>query len=449
MKRIAIHLRNYKFKEIDCRNVTDGNPGIGGTHYATLLLADALTKSNKYDILLFAESTANLPSNIKCIAVNDDNLTETLIDERIDLIISTKTDKSTITPDFIKKIPKSIYVIIWCHCFIKYKDLELYDCTNNIKRVVFVGKEHLLKYCDHHIYHKASYIYNIYNPIHIKEKRDFKNNNCVVYIGSIVPLKGLHLLTKAWPQIIEKVPDAKLYVIGSGKLYNQNSKLGKNGIAEYFYEKKLLAPIMTKDGNIMPSVKFCGILGQEKDKIIEQCKVGVPNPSGKTETFGYTALELQDAGAFVITKKCPGYVETVFNWEKHLYNNEKYLAEYIIKSLKADNFHKNKEEEYDWGKFSSIEISNEWMKIIDSILNDNEIPLCPLTSELDLTRLIIRYKRIRKHVRFLPSSALINDIMGPIKYFTEKLISFPDTAAKIWKRYIIVKFKNNSTEKTL
>ncbi len=38
----------------------------------------------------------------------------------------------------------------------------------------------------------------------------------VISIGRLVPWKGFHTLIKAWPEIVKKVPDAHLYIIGSG-----------------------------------------------------------------------------------------------------------------------------------------------------------------------------------------------------------------------------------------
>ena len=89
-----------------------------------------------------------------------------------------------------------------------------------------------MTFCDHRAFKKGTYIYNLCNYNLPAPKPFSARKNHVVYIGSIVPLKGLHLLTKAWSSVLKEVPDAQLYIIGSGNLYNQNEKLGKYGIAE-------------------------------------------------------------------------------------------------------------------------------------------------------------------------------------------------------------------------
>lgn len=63
---------------------------------------------------------------------------------------------------------------------------------------------------------------------------------------------------------IKKVPQAQLYVIGGGNLYNRNAVMGKYGIATQEYENEFMPYITDDDGKILPSVHFCGILGKEK-----------------------------------------------------------------------------------------------------------------------------------------------------------------------------------------
>ena len=83
---------------------------------------------------------------------------------------------------------------------------------------------------------KTSYIYNMVDckKLQIRETKFQKE---VTYIGSLIREKGFHVLAKAWKDVLKEVPDAKLNVIGSGKLYNRGSQLGKYGIADKEYEE--------------------------------------------------------------------------------------------------------------------------------------------------------------------------------------------------------------------
>lgn len=42
--KIAFWLNNKGFKDVDCSNVLKGNPGIGGSEYSALLIAESLRK---------------------------------------------------------------------------------------------------------------------------------------------------------------------------------------------------------------------------------------------------------------------------------------------------------------------------------------------------------------------------------------------------------------------
>jgi glycosyltransferase involved in cell wall biosynthesis len=73
----------------------------------------------------------------------------------------------------------------------------------------------------------------------------------VTYVGGLYPAKGVHYLTQAWPEVLSEFPDAKLNIIGSGKLYSRDFNLGTFGIAESSFEKQLLEPLLDENGDII------------------------------------------------------------------------------------------------------------------------------------------------------------------------------------------------------
>lgn len=104
-----------------------------------------------------------------------------------------------------------------------------------------------------------------------------------------------------------------------------------------------------------------GIMGKEKESILLKTKVGVPNPSGNTETFGLTALEFQSNGAKVITKKCAGYMDTVFNG--NLYSDEKNIAKLIINALKSKDLDYASFVKMNNAVFSKVVVIKQWEKL--------------------------------------------------------------------------------------
>ena len=91
----------------------------------------------------------------------------------------------------------------------------------------------------------------------------------------------------------------------------------------------------SQDGRIMDNVHFTGILGEEKNDILLQAKVGIPNPSGISETFGISAVEMQMMGCKVATMRCPGYLDTVKNGI--LYKNREKMATTVVRLLKSND----------------------------------------------------------------------------------------------------------------
>lgn len=208
------------------------------------------------------------------------------------------------------------------------------------------------------------------NSIPFKQRQ-----NEITYLGSLVPIKGFHLLAKAWPSILQAYPDAHLNVIGSGNVYG-NAQLGKYGIAEESYEKQFMPYLTKPNGEILPSVTFYGKLGEEKNKILAKTKIGIPNPSGYSETFCLSAIEMELYGCKIVTKKYVGFLDTVPPSGGILYKHESSLATNIIKELQQ-NENNSYKETYDFisRNFNTTKIISEWTKVLidDSYINDYKI----------------------------------------------------------------------------
>lgn len=440
---IAFYYTNKSTAGKDVRNILDGNPGIGGTYYAMLLLCKLLSSKSNINkkFYLFAESTDNLPDGMTVVKVPSLlDLSCTLNQFNIAILVVNKIGKNTLDKAFFRAIANNnVKIVVWAHCFIPYSDLCFYSKNKKVSKVVAVGKEQLMCWCDHPIFNKATYIYNICNYPDSQVTPYCQRENIVVYIGSLVPLKGLHLLTAAWPTIKEAVPDAELYVIGSGSLYNKDAIMGKFHIADYFYEKQILKPILDKKGQIDQSVHFVGILGKEKIDILNMSKVGVPNPSGLTETFGYTAIEMQLAGVQIATIKCPGYLDTVYNGAGILYNNTKELASSVISLLNTSEYDCKETISYIKNKFDSNKIIDSWVTLFDRVMGEVEENNKIEASDLYSTQLKIKNRNLKKYLPYLPSIMLYESVGSRLLYVYKKLVDFPTTLEKIYRRKIIKK----------
>ncbi len=374
--KIGFFIDNKNIKEVDCKNIVFGNPGIGGTEYMILIISYMLSiRDNGIEVLLFSTELGIFPesmSNILCKGIKEGYLKANNL--KCDYFIYKHMDRYV--KDVFSKLP-SLYktkIIPWCHNFCSYPSLRFYAKSLLVERIICVSKEQLDLYIDHAAFLKSDYIFNCLdtNPPIGNACMDLtKRKNIVTYIGSLVPEKGFLTLAKAWKHVLKEIPDAELYVIGSGKLYNRNQKLGKYGIAEAKFERKFVKYIES-DNNIHPSVHFAGIMGTEKYGLLAKTKVGVPNPSGLTETFGISAVEMQLCGVKIATIKCPGFLDTVVNGK--LYNKKSELAETIILQLKSSENNYGEAKRYIDKNFSIRPVLCEWESLfLDCIPNKKKL----------------------------------------------------------------------------
>ena len=389
--KVAFYLNNENIYNTDFSNIDEGNPGVGGSEYLCVLIANELCKRNNIDTILLADKNSKFPTTLKYSVCGSLSNSLALYHNKVDVFV---IDSKRFDLKFAYEYPNTKF-ILWINNKMNFNIMKKCAHISNIINLVHVGREMYDLYRDTLVFSKTTFIYNAVSLNCLKEYSSLlpavKRNNNVAYIGSLIPSKGFHLLAKAWPQILKAVPDAELYVMGSGLLYNRNKQLGNYGIAESSYENIFMPYLTDGDGRILPSVHFLGIVGSEKNDILSKCKVGVPNPSGISETFGYTAVEMEIMGCAVTTMKCPGYIDTVYD-TKYLYDNPSQLVKFVVDLLKTDNPIDYKSTlEYINKNFSIDSVILHWEKLI---LNGSEIYPPSLRSNY-------RNKRLKELVRKL------------------------------------------------
>lgn len=336
MQKIAFYINKPTLPNRDYNDLEKGNPGLPGSEYEFLLVSQLLDKrSNDLEIYLLANFKGNLPHS-RVIWVTD---------LESSCIACQELDIKTIVVDvkcFDKKVMDQygqLDYIIWAHNLIPIKQLTLFYELDYIKRIVCVGREVMELFRDHPVSWKTNYIYNIF-PILDKNHYQALMHNCdnhnVVYMGCLIKEKGFHILAEAWKNILKQIPDAQLYVIGNGRLYDKDAPLGKYGQAAPEYEDMFMPYLTDHNGNILESVHFMGVMGNEKYDIISNCKVGVPNPSGISETFCISGIEMQLYGTIVISPFIPAYVDTFAN-KQYIFEDKDELCSMVVKALLSEN----------------------------------------------------------------------------------------------------------------
>ena len=236
--------------------------------------------------------------------------------------------------EILDQFADKLYIYVWAHNQPSTQLLNIVWRKSYIRKIINVGYGEMQTYQLNPAYLKSTYIYNIFPFQHIdyyKKQIHFEDNHNVAYMGSLEPAKGFHVLARHWTEVLKTVPDAQLYVIGSGKLYDRNAVLGHYGIAQKDYEDSFMKYLTDSNGDILPSVHFLGLLADEKYEILGKCKVAVPNPTG-IETFCITAIEMQMCGCNITTKDAFAYQDTIAN-KSYLFKQESELSAYIVKRL--------------------------------------------------------------------------------------------------------------------
>lgn len=371
MNEIAFYLNNKTMKNQDYSSIIGGNPGLPGSEYEFLLIPFLLEERKKVEPYLLVNFEGNFPhKNVVKIKTLDD-CCQWCENNDVKILV---VDIKYIDLKLFEKYHHLSFVI-WAHNNVGYSLLKKISKLSNIKRIVNCGREQMELYRDHIASLKSTYIYNIF-PFKTKEyyqsKIDFTDNHNVVYMGSMVKTKGFHILAKAWKQVLSEIPDANLYVIGSGTLYNSEAKLGKYGIAEEAYESQFIPYLTNKKGDLLPSVHFMGLLKEEKYDVMGKCKVAVPNPSGLSECLPITSIEMQLMGCNIVTIQHAAFYDTVFN-KNFLYKNERSLTNFIVKRLvsKRDDY----EDLYTFvtSNFGINENIDRWEDIVINIENNPEL----------------------------------------------------------------------------
>ena len=376
--KIAFYVNNSQFPNIDCRNVVEANPGVGGTWHMVLLVASQLAvRNNNIDVTLYSQVKGLLPEGPKIDNVDTQEQAIYEADKNgFDFIILNYGGFDWAHFDFTR-IKSNLRIIVWCHNFCSLSDLSRFSAETKIAKIIAVGREQMDLYRDHPAFKKTDYIYNCVPFPNDYKERAFqvpygKRDKVVVYLASLVPAKSFHILADIWPYVLKCVPDAKLYVIGSGKTYFKDAKLGRFGIASHDYENIFMPKLTDEKGNILPSVKFYGNLGCEKYDIMCKAKVGVPNPTGSTETFCISAVEMQNMGCTVTAMKAPGYYDTFFNGIITK-RSKKAFAQSVVKLLKSEDPIQSYSEAVDriQNNFSIESVLKEWEELLITNVNGN------------------------------------------------------------------------------
>lgn len=331
MIKLAILFQEDEMEHKDLSHPESGNPGVGGTAFCFLLLMKYLNDyGDQIDYTAYQIKENSLPAKkAEKVASIREALEQAVLDGNEMILIRNHQTKEVY--DLMADYP--LKYIVWMHNKLTIEEIRLLDRWEAVSRIICVGREMYDYYLDDHIIRKMDVIRNMFVPPKGEMIRGDQYPLYVTYTGSLTYDKNFHLLAAVWKEIIRQVPDAQLHVIGSGRLYDQNSAMGAMGIADKEYEELFLPHLCDQEGKLLPSVIFHGIMGEEKYEVYRQSAVGVVNPMA-TETFCLSAIEKGACGMPVVSRRKNGLLDTVQDGKTGiLYKDVKQLAPVIVDLL--------------------------------------------------------------------------------------------------------------------
>lgn len=373
--KIAFYIRLKNIREkIETANFDNGNPGIGGTQYLFLLTVKYLNKIYKNDYaLLLTDSSINFTDNDICVKSvgNEDDAIQFCEKNGINNLVF----NANMADKFEEVLRKTkIRIILWAHNTLNGKRQRIASKNRSIYRIVCVSDSQYNNMKDTCCFDKCTFINNVFT-------KEFYDNSVltdysekkVIYIGSLMPQKGVDKLIEIWRHVEKKEPDAQLYIFGGSNIWDPKVKVSTIGADKYYgriIEKKMSKLIHPEN------VHFMGAKGwSDINKLITTVRVGVVNPSlyKRDETFCLSAIEMESHGIPIVSRKRNDGLKTTIldNKTGFLERNNKEIANKIVFLLK------DKKECTKYGKnareyVKQFIINNEihkWEEIINSTSN--------------------------------------------------------------------------------
>lgn len=179
----------------------------------------------------------------------------------------------------------------------------------------------------------------------------------ILFVGSLLPYKGAWVAVEALKYILEKIPDAKLKIVGQDQ---EKNNIYRNKIEE----------IAKRDG-VVNNIEFLGTM--DKSQLIKEYQKSAVFvfPTICQELFGLVWAEAMANGCPVVAADIGGVAEYVKNYGVLFHQRDfKTLSEEVIRILKNSEYAKDlsiKAKKYVIDNFNIKNASREMMKIYDEL----------------------------------------------------------------------------------
>jgi glycosyltransferase involved in cell wall biosynthesis len=191
--------------------------------------------------------------------------------------------------------------------------------------------------------------------------KDMRRENTMIYVGTLSDWCGLDLVIRAIPDILKRVPDIKLLIVGEGEFSNELKK-------------------MLDKMELNHCVRFLGKRQYiEIPKILSECKIGLatyPQIDLMQYAFTLKLIEYMSSGLPVITTNVGDSAQIIKDSDAGYVvdYNTKLFSKAVIELIENENLWHSMSEngmeyarKFDWASLASLEIS-----VLNHVLLKNE-----------------------------------------------------------------------------
>jgi glycosyltransferase involved in cell wall biosynthesis len=310
LKRRLFVLRDLPRSKVSVAGMLRGEEALSGTHSSALLIAEGLAKrghqigicvlngqqiiDSSAQIFPTLEAAANWLGRDTAIWVNygDD-------------------------PTLDRLNAAGIKPIIWVHVSVSPTNRAWLE-SGRVRAIVTVSDTARMSMLRSTSRRRVGRVYNPLlpsfrspdAPLHDRFER-----HLAVFTGAAGVTKGLHRLLEMWAYVRETDSSAKLVIVGTGRLYGEQRKLGPFGLASEEFERRYVTPLVNRFGSLAEAgIELAGLMGpRDLQQLYAGASVGVVNMNrGEyTETFCCAAVEMLATGLPVFSVACGALPETI------------------------------------------------------------------------------------------------------------------------------------------
>lgn len=283
-------------------------------------------------------------------------------------VLSRKNDKVILTIHNNLKAQKKGKIIELLHKYSCKKADKIVCVSDGILQSQIndfnINKDKLLRIyniCDHQKILSLSD-----EEIPLKYQSIFNTNNLVINVGRLEEQKMQKSLVLAFKEVVKKIPDSKLVILGNGSKKNELENIIKKlDLKEsifvldfdsnpYKYMKKAKILVLTSKYEGLPTV-ILESLALSLPVIATDCDFGPREIINKNSKDALTNISYEEYGVLIPDNKSPNYLECI----------SKSIVDLLINEEKRSDFKKNSSKRIE--EFSKHNILSKWDDLFSSL----------------------------------------------------------------------------------